>query len=138
MLIPYIVFHGQCADAVTFYENVFEAKSENAYPYGDYVPEGTTPPEGLRDWIMHAELDICGSRFWFADEAESVTTGNNVRLSLSVETKREAEQIFTRLSEGGHITLPPTETFYCNFHGAVTDRFGLCWNIVSQEPPEGA
>lgn len=138
MLIPYINFHGQCRDALAFYQAVFDATAENVYPYGDYVPDGIVPPEGLSEWIMHAELDVCGSRFWFADEAGPVAVGSNVKLGLTVDSTADAERIFQRLSEGGQVSLPPTETFYSRFHAAVTDRFGVCWNVVSAEPPREA
>jgi len=81
-------------------------------PYGDYMPEGsTTPPELLRLWIMHGEMIICGTNVWFADEAHSPIIGNNVRLTATVKTGKEATSIFETLSADGDITLPPTDVF---------------------------
>jgi len=105
--------------------------------YGDYMPEGSkTPPELLRTWIMHGEMVICGTNVWFADEATPSAIGNNVKLTVTVETGKEASEIFDALSVDGNITLPPTETFYSVFHAAVTDMFGINWNVVAEEAPE--
>ena len=60
-----------------------------------------------------------------ANEALPITTGNNIKLSASVKTGKEAHNIFNTLSADGNVTLPPTETFYSVFHGAVTDKFNI-------------
>lgn len=135
MVTPYITFSGDCREALALYEAVFGAAAEGIRCYGDYVPEGVlNPPGNLSEWVMHAEMDICGTRFWFADEiAAPVTKGNNVKLTTTAPTAAAAQAMFAALSEGAHITLPPTETFYSAFHGALTDRFGVCWNIVAME-----
>ncbi len=86
---------------------------------------------------MHAEMVICGVNVWFADEASPVEKGANVRLSATVPGGKEASDIFNALSVDGLVTLPPTETFYSVFHAAVTDRFGVNWNVVAEEAPNG-
>ena len=138
MIYPYITFSGRCAEAISFYEQAFSAKAEAVHPYGDYVPEGfLQPPEDLKKWVMHAELNICGTKVWLADEvAEPVVVGSNIKLTVNVDTKEQAQRIFSALQEGSSVTLPPTETFYSVFHGALVDRFGVCWAIVANESPE--
>ncbi len=106
-------------------------------PYGDYMPEGSkTPPELLRSWVMHAEMTICGTNVWFADEANPTVKGNNIRISATVPSGKESEEVFNTLCVGGKITLPPTETFYSVFHAAAIDKFGVHWNIVAEESPD--
>lgn len=34
-----------------------------------------------------------------------------------------------------YINLPPTETFYSAFHGGITDKYGVSWNITAEEAP---
>ena len=61
------------------------------FPYGEYVPEGVkTPPSDLSTWILHAEMQICGTTFWFADEVGISAKGNIVRLTATVHTHKEA------------------------------------------------
>ncbi len=136
MITPYLVFNGACKDALEFYRAVFHCDEPRVLPYGDYMPEGSkTPPELLRDWVMHAEMGICGTNVWFADEAIPVPIGNNIRLSATVPSREKAVAIFDALCVDGKVTLPPTTTFYSVFHAAVTDKLGINWNIIAEEAP---
>lgn len=135
MVTPYLCFSGECEKALLFYEAVFNTQRKMCQPYGDYVPEGIKAPEGLPQWVLHAEMDICGTNFWFADEVESRSKGAGIKLVVTVDTACQAQEIFDRLADGGDVFLPPVETFYSAFHAGLTDRFGVGWNIVAQEPP---
>ncbi len=137
MITPYLVFGGECKEAMDFYRSVFSSDEPKVMNYGDYMPEGSqTPPELLRTWIMHGEMVICGTNVWFADEAVPVSRGNNIRITAKVSTGKEAAAIFDALCVDGKVTLPATETFYSVFHAAVTDRFGVNWNVVAEEAPK--
>lgn len=137
MVTPYIAFNGNCKDALRFYQKVFEAEIKAMQQYGEYIPDGLeSPPENLSDWIMHAEMQICGTNFWFADETEGVKPGNMIRLTATVPDIKAAQACFHMLRENGSVTLPPTETFYSTFHAALTDQYGICWNIVAEEAPK--
>lgn len=136
MVTPEIVFNGNCHEALEFYKRVFRSEVRMSMPYGEYVPEGTdSPPKGLSSWIMHAEMEIYGTVFWFADDVQTVTKGDMVKLTTLVPTAAEAKEIFAMLAEDGVVTLPPVETFYSKFHATVTDRLGVVWNIIAEEPP---
>ena len=136
MVTPYLVFDGNCKEVLDFYQEVFESYIGTPMLYGEYVPEGIkTPPSDLRTWILHAEMQICGTNFWFADEIGGSVKGNTVRLTATVPTHIEAQKIFDGLKENADIMLQPTETFYSTFHAALTDKFGVAWNIVAEEAP---
>jgi PhnB protein len=136
MITPYIIFNGRCKEALKFYKEVFQCDEPKVMLYDDYMPEGSkTPPELLRSWIMHGEMVVCGTNLWFADEAASPAAGDNIKLSATVPTREDAATIFSALCSGGDVTLPPTETFYSVFHAAVTDKFGINWNVVAEEVP---
>lgn len=136
MITPYLVFKGECQAAMDFYQSVFPCGEQKVLNYGDYMPEGSeTPPELLRSWVMHGEMAVCGTNMWFADEAVTFAKGESIKLSAAVSTGEEALSIFNALKEGGTVTLPPTETFYSVFHGSVTDKYGVNWNVVAEEQP---
>lgn len=119
-----------------FYKNVFGCEIKCTLPYGDYIPDGLSRvPTDLKNWVLHAEMEICVTLFWFADEAHPVQQGNMEKLTVTVPTAIEARHIFDKLDQEGTVTLPPTETFYSAVHAAIIDRFGAEWNIVAEEAP---
>lgn len=62
MITPYLIFNGNCREAMGFYHAVFGCGEPSIMPYGDYMPEGSkTPPELLREWVMHGEMVIRGT-----------------------------------------------------------------------------
>lgn len=136
MVIPYITFNGDCLAALMFYEDVFNSEVKMVKRYANYIPEGVdSPPDNLAEWILHGEMEICGSKFWFADDVNTVATGNMIRITALFSTTKESEEAFQKLSEGGEVTLRPVKTFYSTFHGAVIDKYGVNWNIVAEESP---
>lgn len=141
MIQPYLIFDGNCKEALTFYKHVFDVTETVFQLYNDYVPkEAVNPPADLKDWVLHAELNICGTPCWFADEiTEPVARGNHIILTLTVPEKEQAQQIYERLTEKAQkITLPPTQTFYSSFHAGIADQFGISWNIVVTEAPKNS
>jgi PhnB protein len=121
---------------MSYYQKVFKTEIKSSIPYGEYVPEGIEVSQNnLSEWIMHAEMEICGTNFSFADETQLVSCGNMVKLTVGVLTAKQGQEYFDMLKLDGNVTLPPTETYYSNFHSAVIDKYGLCWNIVSKEAP---
>lgn len=137
MVTPYLLFSGNCREALDFYANAFNTQVLMLQTYDDYIPLGlSSPPANLGTWVLHAQMQICGTLFWFADEAAApVAKGTMVQLSATLPTKQEAQRVFQALGEGASITLPPTDTFYSRFHAGLTDRFGIGWNIVAEEAP---
>lgn len=140
MVLPYITFSGECKKALEFYETAFHTSVSSIQYYGEYEPEDAVAlPDNLKDWVLHAEMEICGTKFWFADEvAETVCKGNMVKLTAVVQDAKEAQRIFDVLQENAQITLPPTETFYSSFHAGIVDKFGISWNITALEAPVSA
>ena len=134
MATPIITFKGNCKEAMSFYQTVFRTEIKSSISYGKYVPEGIeTPPEDLRDWIMHAEMEICNTIFRFADEPELISCENMEKLTVNVATAKLGQEYFDILKVDGNIRLPPTETYKSNFHAVVIDKYGVYWNIVSEE-----
>lgn len=58
------------------------------------------------------------------------------KLIMNNCTKQEIKIIFDGLSEEREITLRPVEAFHTTFHAALTDKFGVSWNIVAEELPK--
>lgn len=139
MILPYIMFNGVCREALDYYQKIFGCPVKMVQTYGDYVPEGLEDiPPDLDRWILHAEMDLYGTTAWFADEAaDPVHNGDNIRLTVTVPAREDAQKIYDRFNTSGalRIVLPPTETFYSTFHAEIFDKYGIGWNIVAEEAP---
>ncbi|KOO10516.1 3-demethylubiquinone-9 3-methyltransferase, partial [Vibrio xuii] len=61
--------------------------------------------------------------------------GNNVALSLVLDSLDEQERLFDKLSVDGHVMMPIADTFWGARFGKVEDKFGVRWmlhcNIVT-------
>lgn len=101
MVTPYIVFAGNCRKALEFYRTAFDSNIEMMRTYDEYIPERViNPPDNLSEWVLHAEMDICGTKFWFADEVlEPVRKGNMVKLTAQVDNAKKAQEIYNVLSK---------------------------------------
>lgn len=127
----YLMFDGNCAEAMRFYERTLGAKLEAMMTYAESPdPEmcGNMPAGGA-DRIMHASLDIDGRRLMASDypPGQSVEVMKGFSLSLSYPTVKEASGVFDALSAGGRVTMPMQKTFWAEGFGMLVDRFGTPW-----------
>ena len=51
------------------------------------------------------------------------------KISISAESREEADRLFTGLSEGGTIEVPLTESLWGSYFGMFRDKFGIEWMI---------
>jgi PhnB protein len=55
--------------------------------------------------------------------------GQNVNISITTDTKAEADRLFAGLSEKGKVTMPMQDTFWGDYFGMTEDQFGIEWMI---------
>lgn len=134
MVTPYILFHGNCKEAMDFYEKALDGKNKTMIPYGDYeTPDGKNLPDNKKNYIMHGEMVICETNFWFADEIEPFAHGNTIQLTLHYQSEEEAVKAYNSLLEGGKSLLAPTPQYYCAVQAAVEDKYGNRWHMIGME-----
>lgn len=61
--------------------------------------------------------------------AKGFTQGNNFSISINTASKEEADKLFNGLSSGGKITMPMNNTFWGDYFGMFTDRYGINWMV---------
>ena len=127
-LNPYLNFDGTADKAIALYEGAFGTKAESVMRYGD-APGAEIPPD-LRDRVMHATLDIGGSKLMISDAhpGEVVSSSNAVHVAVHFSGDLDdVERKFKALAEGGQVTMPLTDTFWGARFGTLTDAFGIRW-----------
>lgn len=128
---PYLVFDGDCADAMRFYEQTLGGKLEVLMRFADSPFAAQTPKDEV-DRILHARLALPSGGALMASDAtrqHPYQGKHGFGLSLIYATVAEARQVFEKLAEGGEITMPLDKTFWAETFGMVTDRFGTPWMI---------
>src|SRR5690349_13408452 len=100
---PYLTFNGNCAEAMNFYKEVFGGELR-LMKFGD-APMDT--PGDSKDRIMHAHLSNGEFNLLASDgmPGQAPIEGNNVTLNVNCDSKEQQDQYFSKLAEGGKITM---------------------------------
>jgi len=132
----YLTFNGNCEDAFHFYRSVLGGEFSFMGRFKDMPPqEGGKPmPPEDAEKIMHVCLPLSAETMLMGSDtgsewAAGYTLGNNFSISLTVDSREEADRYFTGLSNNGQVTMPMNETFWGDYFGMFTDKFGVNWMI---------
>ena len=135
VLQPYIFFDGRCEEAAEFYKQAVGAEILMLMRFKD-SPEPPDSDDGCGgatsdpEKVMHMTLKIGETMLLASDgRCEGKPNFEGFALSLNVPSETEAEQVFSRLSEGGEVQMPLSKTFFSPAFGMVADRFGVSWMI---------
>lgn len=141
---PYLHFLGNAEDAFNFYKSVFGGEFATVMRYKDIQnQEGC---ENLSDEdkekLMHVALPISEGHVLMATDAVGkhagdAVAGNNISLSVSADSKEEADRVFNGLSAGGDVTMPLSDTFWGAYFGMCKDKFGIHWMVNYDYPQNG-
>lgn len=130
----YLNFNGNCEEAFNFYKAVFGGEFTYLGRFGE-MPDSKDfqVSEADKEKIMHVSLPIGKSILMGSDTggewAPSFVQGNNFSISVTADSKEEADKLFNDLAEGGKVTMPLENTFWGDYFGLLTDRFGINWMI---------
>jgi len=121
----YLVFDGNCRQAMNFYEKCLSAKAF-------FMPFSETPcqaPSEAKDRIAHAHLAKGSAVLMASDTMPGMPyhAGNNFHVALACESAEEIETLFQAFSENGKVHLPLHDAFWGARFGMLTDQFGINW-----------
>ncbi|MCB9235528.1 MAG: VOC family protein [Bacteroidia bacterium] len=140
----YLTFNGNCEEAFKFYQSVFGGEIPYIGRFKDMPPsedgKGMSPEEG--NLIMHVSLPISKETVLMGSDtggewAKGFTQGNNFSISINTDSKAEADRLFNGLSNGGTVTMPMNSTFWGDYFGMFTDKFGISWMVSFAEKQPG-
>lgn len=132
-LNPYLNFNGNTEEAFNFYKSVFGGEFLAVQRFKG-TPETSNVPAHELDKIMHIALPIGKNNMIMGTDAlesmgQKLHMGDNISLSLDVESEAEADQLFEMLSAGGKVSMPMEKVFWGDYFGMCTDKFGIQWMI---------
>lgn len=134
----YLNFNGNCEEAFNFYKSVFGGEFNYLGRFGDMpASDDYKVPEADKNKVMHVSLPIGSSILMGSDTggewAPGFILGNNFSISVTANSKEEADNLFNGLAEGGKITMPMASTFWGDYFGMLTDKFGVNWMFSFNE-----
>ncbi len=130
---PYLNFSGNTEEVFNFYKSVFGGEFMNVTRFRD-TPESARVPDNEKDKIMHIALPLGdGNVIMGTDALESMghklTVGNNMSLTITAESKEDADRFYNGLSAGGKNLMPMADQFWGAYFGMVTDKYDIHWMI---------
>ena len=134
-LIAYLMFDGNCREAMQFYEKCLSAEL-NMFPFSEAPMD--IPAEG-KERIMHARLTKGSATLMASDTmiGTPLQKGNNFSVSMNCESVEEAEKLFASLGEKGTVTMALQDTFWGAHFGMLTDQFGVNWMFNFDRSKQG-
>lgn len=134
----YLIFDGNCREAMQFYAKNLDAKLDLLPFSGAPCPEGKANPipAEAKDRIMHARLAKGATQIMASDNMPGMPfqQGNNFWVTLACESAAEAEKLFSAFSEKASINMPLQQTFWAERFGMLTDKFGVNWMFNFEKP----
>src|SRR3989344_1937994 len=109
---PWINFNGNAEEAFNFYKSVFGGEFTKdpffALPIGKNILIANDVPESMGR----------------VNENE-----NRSKISVSAESKEEADKVFNGLSAGGQVEMPIADSPWGSYFGMFRDKFGIEWTV---------
>ena len=131
---PYIHFNGNAEEAFTFYKLVFGGAFATVVRFKDMAMEGHPISESEADKIMHIALPIGKSSVLMGSDTPEFMGKHNLnenrsKISISAESKEEADQLFNGLSMGGEVEMPIGDSPWGSYFGMFRDKYGIEWMV---------
>ena len=133
----YLNFMGNTEEAFNFYKKVFNSEFISLTRMKD-MPRPAGAPELLEsdaNKIMNIQLPITNGHILMATDAleslgHKVISGNNVTISLDLDSEEEAQSIYSQLmTNSSENSGPLAQMPWGALWGSCLDQFGIRWMI---------
>ena len=129
---PYLTFPGTAREAFDFYKQVLGGEF-TAFVKMSEIDCGPDAPPMPEDLVGHIALPYGNSVIMGSDAMEGygppLVEGTNFSVSLTVESREEADRVFTGLSADGTAAMPMGDAPWGDYFGMLVDKFNIQWMI---------
>ncbi len=133
LINPYINFNGNAEEAFIFYKSAFGGEFAQVMRFKDMASPDFPVTETEANKIMHIALPIGQNVLMGNDVPEFMgktnENENRSKISISAESKEEADKLFNGLSEGGQIEMSMADSPWGSYFGMFRDKYGIEWMI---------
>jgi PhnB protein len=133
MINPYINFNGNAEEAFNFYRSVFGGELLKITRFKDLSSPEFQVSEDDANKIMYIALPI-GKNILIANDVPGFMgrvneNENRSKISISAESKEEADKLFNGLSQGGSVEMPIANSPWGSYFGMFRDKYGIEWTV---------
>ena len=130
---PYINFNGNAEEAFNFYKSVFGGEFGSIVRFKDLASHEFSIADEDANKIMRITLPI-GKNILIANDVPASLgpvneNENRSKISVSAQSREEADKIFSGLSVGGTIEMPMDESPWGTYFAMFRDQFGIEWTV---------
>lgn len=133
LINPHVNFNGNAEEAFNFYKSVFGGEFAMIIRFKDMSSPETPISENEANKIMHIALPIGKNILMGNDVPEFMgrvnENENRSKISISAESKEEADKIFNGLSVDGNIEVPIADSPWGSYFGMFRDKYGIEWMV---------
>ena len=130
---PHINFNGNAEEAFNFYKSVFGGEFAMIIRFKEMSSAEFPIAEKEANKIMHIALPIGKNVLMANDVPESLgrvnENENRSKISVSAESREEADKIYSGLSVGGAIEMPIGDSPWGSYFAMFRDKYGIEWMI---------
>ncbi len=134
LINPHINFNGNAEEAFTFYQSVFGGAFAKIIRFKDMASPGFPISEKEENKIMHIALPIGKTNLLMGNDVPEILgktneMENRSKISVSAESREEADTLFNGLSAGGNIEMPMADSPWGSYFGMFRDKYGIEWMV---------
>jgi PhnB protein len=134
LINPYIHFNGNAKEAFTFYKSVFGGDFAKIMRYKDLSSPEHPVAENDANRLMHIALPIGKTNVLMGSDVlemmgQVTEADNRNTISISAESREEADKLFNGLSAGGKIEMPIADGPLGAYFGMFADKYGIQWMV---------
>ena len=131
---PWINFNGNAEEAFTFYKSVFGGEFGKIVRFGDLAGPEFPVADSEKNKLMMITLPIGQNNVLIANDVPEVLgrvneNENRSKISISADSKEEAERLFNGLSAGGAAEMPMADSPWGTYFGMFRDKYGIEWTV---------
>ena len=134
LINPHVNFNGNAEEAFTFYQSVFGGTFAKVIRFKDLASDEFPVAAKEENKIMHIELPIGKMNRLMGNDVPEVLgkvneQENRSKISISTESKDEADKLFNGLSAGGAVEYPLGDSPWGTYFGMFRDKYGIEWMV---------
>jgi PhnB protein len=130
---PHINFNGNAEEAFNFYRSIFGGEFSTVIRLHEISSPEFPVAENDANKIMHIALPIGGNILMANDVPASMgkvnENENRSKISISTQSREEADKLFNGLSSGGSVEMPIGDSPWGSYFGMFRDKFGIEWMV---------